>query len=100
MHADVDCYMENAQILKSALNRAGIFSTGGENAPYVWFAAPNGADSWECFDRLLSGYAIAGTPGAGFGKAGQGWMRFSSFGTRETVLAAAQLLEKISPAEF
>ena len=100
VHADVDCYMENAQILKSALNRAGIFSTGGENAPYVWFAAPNGADSWECFDRLLSGYAIAGTPGAGFGKAGQGWMRFSSFGTRETVLAAAQLLEKISPAEF
>ena len=100
VHADVDCYMENAQILKSALNRAGIFSTGGENAPYVWFAAPNGADSWACFDRLLNRYAIAGTPGAGFGKAGQGWMRFSSFGTRETVLAAAQLLEKISPAEF
>lgn len=100
VHADVDCYMENAQILKSALNRAGIFSTGGENAPYVWFAAPNGADSWECFDRLLNRYAIAGTPGAGFGKAGQGWMRFSSFGTRETVLAAAALLETLSPAEF
>ena len=94
VRADVDYYMENAQIIKAALDRAGIFSTGGENAPYVWFSAPDGTDSWSCFDRLLSGYGIAGTPGAGFGKAGQGWMRFSSFGTRETVCAAAELLEK------
>ena len=78
VHADVDYYMENAQILKAALNRAGIFSTGGENAPYVWFAAPGGMDSWECFDRLLNRHAIAGTPGAGLGTAGQGWMRVSS----------------------
>lgn len=92
VHADVDYYMENAHIIKRALDAAGIFSTGGENAPYVWFLAPDGMDSWGCFDNLLQRFAIAGTPGAGFGTAGQGWMRFSSFGTRETVTKAAAFL--------
>lgn len=91
VRADVDYYMENARLIKAALTAAGIFSTGGENAPYVWFRAPQGMDSWACFDRLLNGYGIAGTPGAGFGTAGEGWLRFSSFGTRETVEAAAAL---------
>lgn len=89
---DIAYYMENACILKEALNAAGIFSTGGENAPYVWFSAPDGMDSWRCFDMLLHRHGIAGTPGAGFGTAGEGWMRFSSFGTRETVCKAAEIL--------
>lgn len=89
---DISYYMENARILKEALNSAGIFSTGGENAPYVWFSVPDGIDSWGCFDILLNRYGIAGTPGAGFGTAGEGWMRFSSFGTRETVTKAADIL--------
>ena len=90
--ADISYYMENARLIKAALQKAGIPSTGGENAPYVWFEAPQQADSWKCFDQLLYGFGIAGTPGAGFGTAGQGWMRFSSFGTRETVSRAAELL--------
>ena len=92
VHQDISYYMENARILKEALNSAGIFSTGGENAPYVWFSVPDGIDSWGCFDILLNRYGIAGTPGAGFGTAGEGWMRFSSFGTRETVTKAADIL--------
>lgn len=95
VRGDVRYYMENAQIIKSALDAAGIFSTGGENAPYVWFRAPQEQDSWKCFDRLLHDHGIAGTPGAGFGTAGQGWMRFSSFGTRETVTAAAEILKTL-----
>ena len=94
-HADIDYYMENAQILKSALSAAGIHSVGGENAPYVWFEAPQNAESWDCFDALLGQYGIAGTPGVGFGTAGQGWMRFSSFCTRETALKAAAYLAKL-----
>ena len=94
-HADIDYYMENAQILKSALSAAGIHSVGGENAPYVWFEAPQNAESWDCFDALLGQYGIAGTPGVGFGMAGQGWMRFSSFCTRETALKATAHLAKL-----
>jgi len=92
VHRDIDYYMENARIIKAALSKAGIHSVGGENAPYVWMQCPGGADSWAFFDRLLSQYGIAGTPGAGFGTAGQGWLRFSSFGTRETVQKAAAYL--------
>ena len=92
VHKDIDYYMENAQILKNALNQAGIHSVGGENAPYVWMECPGHADSWKFFDELLYTYGIAGTPGVGFGTAGQGWLRFSSFGTRETVTKAAAFL--------
>ena len=92
VHADIDYYMENAQIIKAALNKAGIHSVGGENAPYVWMECPDHADSWAFFDHLLHSYGIAGTPGVGFGTAGQGWLRFSSFGSRETVTKAAAYL--------
>lgn len=95
VHADIDYYMENAQIIKAALTQAGIHSVGGENAPYVWMKCPNEADSWDYFDMLLNTYGIAGTPGVGFGTAGQGWLRFSSFGTRETVKKAAAFLAKL-----
>lgn len=94
VHADIDYYMENARILKAALTRAGIWSTGGDNAPYVWLECPEGMGSWEYFDHLLNTYGIAGTPGAGFGECGQGWLRFSSFGTRETITEAAALIEQ------
>ena len=92
VHKDIDYYMENAQIIKAALNKAGIHSVGGENAPYVWMECPGHADSWDYFDHLLYTYGIAGTPGVGFGTAGQGWLRFSSFGSRETVTKAAAYL--------
>ena len=95
VHENITYYMENARILKAALTNAGIWSTGGDNAPYVWFQAPQDKGSWEFFDELLNTYGIAGTPGAGFGTAGEGYLRFSSFGTRETVEAAAALLEKL-----
>ncbi len=91
---DIAYYMDNAQILKAALTDAGIWTTGGDNAPYVWLKAPRGLGSWEFFDELLNTCGIAGTPGAGFGTAGEGYLRFSSFGTRETVLAAAELLRR------
>ena len=92
VHGDIDYYMENARIIKGALTKAGIHSVGGGNAPYVWMECPGGADSWSYFDYLLNSFGIAGTPGAGFGAAGQGWLRFSSFGTRETVTKAAEYL--------
>lgn len=95
VHKDIDYYMENARIIKAALTAAGIHSVGGENAPYVWMECPGHADSWAFFDRLLYTYGIAGTPGVGFGTAGQGWLRFSSFGTRETVTQAAEYLAKL-----
>jgi LL-diaminopimelate aminotransferase len=61
---------------------------GGENAPYIWIKTPNGLSSWEFFDKLLNETFVVGTPGVGFGKQGEGYFRFSSFGKREDIKKA------------
>ena len=87
-------YKDNARILMGALECAGIWYTGGKNAPYLWLECPNGMGSWEFFDLLLNEAQIVGTPGEGFGACGEGYFRFSTFGSREdTVLAAQRLVE-------
>ena len=41
--------------------------------------------SWEFFDRLLGEAHVVGTPGAGFGPAGEGYFRLSAFNSRANV---------------
>ncbi len=88
-------YMENARIIGEVLKEKGIEFTGGENSPYLWLKCPNGMKSWEFFDFLLQNAQIVGTPGAGFGEAGEGYFRLTSFGSRESTLEAAQRLKKL-----
>ena len=91
----VDYYMGNAKIIAELLDRKGIWYTGGINSPYIWLKCPNGMGSWEFFDWLLENAQIAGTPGAGFGEAGEGFFRLTSFGSREATLEAIDRLEKL-----
>lgn len=88
-------YMENARIIGEVLKEKGIEFTGGENSPYLWLKCPNGMKSWEFFDFLLQNAQIVGTPGAGFGEAGEGYFRLTSFGSRESTLEAAERLRKL-----
>ena len=88
-------YMENARIIAAVLKEKGIYFTGGENSPYLWLECPDGKTSWEFFDFLLEKGQIVGTPGAGFGDAGEGYFRLTSFGSRESTLKAAQRLKKL-----
>jgi LL-diaminopimelate aminotransferase len=81
-------YMENAQIIRRELSAAGLAVYGGEQAPYVWIKTPAGVDSWGFFDLLLSQANVVGTPGSGFGAAGEGYFRLSAFNSRENVLEA------------
>ena len=79
-----DFYLENARIIREALKgenfkNAGVEIYGGDNAPYVWAKFP-GKDSWEVFDKILEQCNVVTTPGAGFGPAGESFIRFSSFG--------------------
>jgi LL-diaminopimelate aminotransferase len=78
-------YMENARVLRDGLGAAGFTLFGGEHAPYIWMRTPEGLSSWECFDALLSRANVVGTPGAGFGAAGEGYIRLSAFNSRENV---------------
>jgi LL-diaminopimelate aminotransferase len=84
-------YLENAQILADALAGLGIWFRGGENSPYIWFKCPD-MGSWDYFDYLLNTHSLVGTPGAGFGRNGEGFMRLTAFGSRENVLQAAKRL--------
>lgn len=78
-------YMGNAARLRAGLGAAGFELFGGENAPYIWMRTPSGLGSWECFDRLLREAHVVTTPGAGFGAAGEGYVRISAFNSRENV---------------
>jgi LL-diaminopimelate aminotransferase len=81
----VNFYMENAKIIRERLTKAGIQVYGGVNAPYVWVKTPNGLSSWDFFDKLLHSVNVVGTPGSGFGAAGEGYFRISAFNSRENV---------------
>ena len=86
----VDYYMENAGIIKEGMDKLGIKSFGGDNAPYVWIKTPGSTTSWDFFDKLLNEAHVVGTPGAGFGPSGEGYFRLSAFGHREDIQQAVE----------
>ncbi|MDJ0730517.1 MAG: LL-diaminopimelate aminotransferase [Crocosphaera sp.] len=81
----VDFYLENAQIICDKLTSAGFEVYGGVNAPYIWLKTPHNLSSWDFFDKLLQTTNVVGTPGSGFGAAGEGYFRISAFNSRENV---------------
>ncbi|MDS3862175.1 LL-diaminopimelate aminotransferase [Thermosynechococcaceae cyanobacterium BACA0444] len=90
----VNFYMENASLIREKLSLAGFAVYGGENAPYVWLKTPNDLSSWEFFDKLLTTCHVVGTPGSGFGAAGEGYFRISAFNSRENVETALARIVK------
>ncbi|MGQ9869732.1 LL-diaminopimelate aminotransferase [Leptodesmis sp.] len=95
IRALVSFYMENARIIREQLTVAGIAVYGGVNAPYVWVKTPHDLSSWDFFDKLLHTCHVVGTPGSGFGAAGEGYFRISAFNSRENVEAAMKrIIEK------
>ncbi|MCP4753612.1 MAG: LL-diaminopimelate aminotransferase [Proteobacteria bacterium] len=88
----VDYYMNNAGIIKEALDQLGIKTYGGDNAPYVW-AEFKGRDSWDVFSQILEEAHVVTTPGSGFGPSGEGFVRFSAFGHRADIQKAVERLK-------
>ncbi len=81
----VEHYMGNAKLLREACTEIGLQVYGGENAPYVWVACPEGLTSWDMFDKMLHEASVVITPGSGFGAAGEGYFRISAFNSRANV---------------
>lgn len=94
-HEAIDYYRENARKIASTCDELGIKYTGGINSPYIWLKCPKGMCSWEFFDYLLNEIQVVGTPGAGFGKNGDGWFRLTAFGTHEATAEAMERLKKL-----
>ena len=85
-------YLNNARIILEGLGKIGIKAYGGKNSPYVWLKTPNEMDSWDFFDKLMKEIGIVGTPGSGFGAAGQGYFRLTAFNTEEKTREAIERL--------
>ena len=92
---NIDYYKKNAKIIADTLSKHNIWFTGGIHSPYIWLKCPNNMTSWEFFDFLLEKAQVVGTPGAGFGKNGEGFFRLTSFGTNELTKEAMERLDKI-----
>lgn len=95
IHKNIEVYKQNARCLMETLDELGIWYCGGKNAPYIWMKCPFGMGSWEFFDYILEKIQVVGTPGEGFGACGEGYFRFSTFGSVEDTLAAAKRLKKL-----
>ncbi len=91
--ATVDFYLENARLVREALVEKGYDATGGVDSPYIWVNVKG--PSWAFFDRLLKEAHLVTTPGAGFGRAGEGYIRISAFNSRENIIEAIERLRKI-----
>lgn len=83
-------YKNNAKVISDTLDKLGIKYTGGKNSPYIWLKCPDNMNSWDFFDMLLTKIGVVGTPGAGFGKNGDGWFRLTSFNTFEKTTEAME----------
>ena len=92
VNATIAYYLNNAKTIREGLSDAGFRVWGGVNSPYIWFAAKRGMGSWELFDLLFNEVQVVGTPGSGFGPAGEGYFRLTGFGTAERT---AEAIERI-----
>lgn len=91
----VDYYMNNATLIRAAMNDLGFTCVGGDNSPYIWIEGK--MDSWKFFDLLLNEAGVVCTPGAGFGKCGEGYIRLSAFNSFENVsLAMERIRDSLS----
>lgn len=95
IHENIKIYKNNAKVLMKALDNLGIWYCGGKNAPYIWMKCSDGMGSWEFFDYLLNEIQVVGTPGEGFGACGEGYFRFSTFGSPKDTVEAANRLVKL-----
>ena len=93
--ANIAYYKENAALIAELLTKKGVFFTGGTSSPYLWLKCPGGMGSWEFFDKLLYEAQVVGTPGEGFGRAGEGYFRLTAFGSRENTREAVERLDKL-----
>ena len=88
-----DYYLGNAAIIREQLENLGFECVGGVNSPYIWIQGK--MSSWELFDLLLNKAGVVCTPGLGFGKCGEGFIRLSAFNSLANVQKA---MERITEA--
>ncbi|MSQ91140.1 MAG: LL-diaminopimelate aminotransferase [Phycisphaerales bacterium] len=93
-----DFYLANARLISRACESMGLKTYGATNSPYVWMTCPVGLGSWDAFDLLLREAQVVTTPGAGFGRCGEGFIRISAFQSRENIEEVVRRLAVLAPS--
>ncbi len=88
----IDYYLKNAALIRKEMEALGYECVGGENSPYIWIYGKT--DSWAFFNLLLEKAGVVCTPGAGFGRCGEGFIRLSAFNDYENVVKAMANIKK------
>jgi LL-diaminopimelate aminotransferase len=88
----IDYYLKNAALIRKEMEALGYDCVGGENSPYIWIYGQT--DSWAFFDLLLEKAGVVCTPGAGFGRCGEGFIRLSAFNDADSVQLAMQRIKQ------
>lgn len=88
-------YQRNARVIFDTLTEAGFTCYGAVNSPYVWLKTPDNMTSWEFFDDLLDKCQVVGTPGSGFGKSGEGYLRLTAFGNYVKTIEAVERIKSV-----
>ncbi len=91
----ISYYLNNASLLRQALNDAGLKVYGGIDSPYIWVKTPQGLSSWDFFELLLHQANIVVTPGVGFGKYGEGYVRLTAFADHKNTQEAAKRIKRL-----
>lgn len=91
----LDYYKRNAKMIKDALEGCELEVYGAVNSPYVWCKTPKGMPSWDFFDLLLEKANVVTTPGAGFGPAGEGYIRLTAFGSADQTKIALERIKEL-----
>ncbi|MFR9524030.1 MAG: LL-diaminopimelate aminotransferase [Rikenellaceae bacterium] len=91
---NIEYYMHNASLLRSALQNTRLNFWGGVNSPFIWVESPY-EDPWQLFDKLLTGCNILSSPGQRFGPGGKGFVRLSAFADQRGVTIASSRLSDL-----
>ncbi|MBW4431104.1 MAG: aminotransferase class I/II-fold pyridoxal phosphate-dependent enzyme [Pelatocladus maniniholoensis HA4357-MV3] len=92
----VNYYLQNARMLRNALEAVGIKCFGAIDSPFVWVKSPRNWDSWQFFDYMMRSTGIVGVPGSVFGDLGEGYLRLSGLGHRESIEGAVSSLSQLT----
>jgi LL-diaminopimelate aminotransferase len=88
-------YRERRDLLMVALERLGLAAQPVRGTFYVWVRVPSGFTSASFTAKLLQEIGVVATPGNGFGKSGEGYVRFSLTVATERLAEAVERLQTL-----
>jgi LL-diaminopimelate aminotransferase len=88
-------YQERRDVLVSGLKSLGLEINPLRATFYAWISVPKTYDSMRFASLLLERANIVATPGVGFGKYGEGYIRMALTVSKERILEAMERLKKV-----